>query len=97
MAGLLKNRIESAVPAADGLWVVLRWADGSETRFDAAPLVAQGGVFAALADPALFAAVSVGPRGRSLSWPGELDIDADALWFAAHPADNPFARPVAAE
>lgn len=97
MPGLLKNRIESVIADADTRQVVLHWAGGGETRFDMAPVIAQGGVFAALADPALFTAVAVGPRGRSLVWPGDLDLDADALWFDAHPEDNPFTRPAAAE
>ena len=97
MPGLLKNRIESVAPAITGAAVILTWAGGTRTMFDMAPVIARGGVFAALADPALFAAVTVGSRGRSLVWPGELDLDADALWFDAHPEDNPFARSAAAE
>lgn len=97
MPGLLKNRIESVVPAASGAAVTLTWAGGAQTVFDMTPVIARGGVFTALTDPTLFAAVTVGPRGRSLVWPGELDLDADALWFDAHPEDNPFARSAAAE
>lgn len=47
------------------------------------------GVFAAFADPAFFAQVTVGDRGRSLEWPGEIDMCADALWFENHPEDAP--------
>jgi hypothetical protein len=97
MPGLLKNRIESAVPVPEKRRVLLRWVGGAETSVDMAPLIACGGVFAVLSDPVLFAAVTVGPRGRSLVWPGELDLDADALWFDAHPTDNPFAHSAAAE
>jgi hypothetical protein len=97
MPGLLKNWIESAVASPADRTVTLRWAGGAETRFDMAPVIAAGGVFAALEDPAVFAAVRVGPRGRSLAWPGDLDLDADALWFDAHPDDNPLTRPAAAE
>ena len=97
MPGLLKNRIERAVPSASERTVALHWAGGAQTVLDVAPLIARGGVFAVLADPALFAAVAVGPRGRSLRWPGDLDLDADALWFEAHPDDNPLSRPAAAE
>ena len=28
-------------------------------------------------------------EGRVLAWPGELEFDADALWFETHPADMP--------
>jgi hypothetical protein len=31
----------------------------------------------------------VGERGRSLEWPDEIDLCADALWFAAHPEEAP--------
>lgn len=37
----------------------------------------------------LFARASVGERGRSLVWPGEIDFCADALWFDVHLEDNP--------
>lgn len=87
MPGSLANRIEG-VETRRGLVVVLRWAGGMETVRDMAPTVAGGGVFAPLADEAAFALVSVGPRGRSLVWPGAADID--ALWFEAHPEDNPY-------
>jgi hypothetical protein len=68
---------------------------------DLSPLLAQGGVFAPLRDPARFNAVEVGPRGRSLLWrlpagaPTDqvhglpdaeiVDLCADALWLMAHP------------
>ncbi len=41
---------------------------------------------------AVFGTVSVGRRGRFLEWPGELDFCADALWFEAHPQDNPYSQ-----
>ena len=97
MPGLLQNRITKVAVATDGRHLRLSWADGSATSFDMAPVVAQGGVFTGLRDPLALAEVTVGPRGRSLVWPGEIDLDADALWFDAHPADNPFNQPAAAE
>ena len=42
-----------------------------------------------VADPAVFARVNVGQRGRSLEWPGEIDFRADALWFESHLEDAP--------
>lgn len=97
MPGLLRNRIVDARVASGTSCLTLTWENGQTTRFDMAPVIAQGGVFAALADPEALADVTVGPRGRSLVWPGEIDMDADALWFDAFPADNPFNQPVAAE
>jgi hypothetical protein len=38
----------------------------------------------AIADPAFSVQVSVGERGRSLEWPGEIDLCADALCFGTH-------------
>jgi len=55
------------------------------------------GVFAAIADPAIFAQVRVGERERNLEWPGELDCCADALWFETHPADAPQQKQRAAD
>jgi hypothetical protein len=61
---------------------------------DLSPLLAQGGVFEPLRDFERFAAVEVGPRGRTLLWRvGDDDVDlcADALWLMAHPEDRPAA------
>ncbi|QJE73952.1 DUF2442 domain-containing protein [Aerophototrophica crusticola] len=97
MPGLLKNRIVTAKPDPSTRTIALTWEDGSETAYDLSAAIAQGGVFAALHDPAIFSALAIGPRGRSLRWPGDVDIDADAIWFDAHPQDNPFTKPAAAE
>jgi len=87
MANIGDNVISKA--EADAAFSVrLTWADGSTSlaHFDH---LAGKGVFAPLADPAFFGRVAVGRRGRSLEWPGELDFCADALWFEAHPQENP--------
>jgi hypothetical protein len=64
--------------------VALAFRDGRKGVVDFAPVIARGGVFAALADPARFAAVTIGARGRSLIWTDEagddIDFCADALW-----------------
>lgn len=88
MPKVLDNVIEAATPDPGNYTVTLKWANGETTvnRFD--HLVGKG-VLAALVDPALFAQVRVGERGRSLEWPGEIDFCADALWFETHPADAP--------
>jgi hypothetical protein len=82
------NVITAAVADPDNHTVAVTWANGATTinRFD--HLIGKG-VFAAFADPAFFAQVSLGERGRSLEWPGEIDLCADALWFETHPADAP--------
>ena len=70
--------ITEAVPERVGV-VRLRYADGLVVRVDLAPALAQGGVFSGLAEPVIFGQVRVGPRGRSIEFPGEIDFCADAL------------------
>jgi hypothetical protein len=88
MPQVLDNIIVGAVPDPKTYSVTLKWANGETTvnRFDR--LIGKG-VFAAITDPAVFAQVRVGERGRSLEWPGEIDLCADALWFETHPTDAP--------
>jgi hypothetical protein len=62
----------------------LTYASGGVVEVDLTPMIRRGGVFAALADPALFAQVTLGPGGRYLEWRGEVDLCADALRLAAH-------------
>ena len=64
-----------------GFRLRLRFADGLEGVADFAPLVARGGVYAAIAGAP--DAGRIGPNGRSVEWPdaaGEsVDFCADAL------------------
>jgi len=58
---------------------------------DLSAMLAQGGVFAPLRDPAVFARVQIGPRGRTLIWRIDddvVDLCADALWLMAHPEER---------
>lgn len=83
--------------ARDGR-LYLRFDDDDRPQFhdvvDLSPMLAQGGVFAPLRDPAVFASVEIGPRGRTLIWKvgeGEddvVDLCADALWLMAHPEER---------
>jgi hypothetical protein len=55
---------------------------------DLSPLLAQGGVFEPLRDPAIFQRMKIGPNGRALVWhvgDDVVDLGADALWLMAHP------------
>lgn len=74
--------------ALPGNRIRLVWGDGSQSVVDLGPVLAKGGVFAFLRDPAAFDAVAVGPRGRTLVWRDpegdEIDLCADALWRLAH-------------
>ncbi|HLY54842.1 MAG TPA: DUF2442 domain-containing protein [Stellaceae bacterium] len=60
----------------------VRFIDGTEGEADMAALVHSetAGVFATLADPALFAQVSV--VNGAVTWPGEIDLAPDALYAA---------------
>ena len=88
MPEVLENVIRSvqAEPAAAS--VTLTWANGETTVSRLAHLAGKG-VFRAFSDPAFFAQVRIGEHGRSLDWPGELDLCADALWFESQPQDAP--------
>lgn len=88
MPKVLDNIITGAVADPKTHTVALTWANGDTTVNRFGHLLGKG-VFAAFADPAFFVRVSVGERGRSLEWPGEIDLCADALWFETHPADAP--------
>ena len=86
MPQVLENIIVSAVPEPSACRVFLTWANRETTTHDLQHLCGKG-VFRALRDPAFLAQVRVGDHGRSLEWPGELDLCTDALWFEAHPLD----------
>jgi hypothetical protein len=79
--------VQSAKPLPHNR-IKLGWGDGSESVVDLGPVLAKGGVFAFLRDPAAFNGVAVGPRGRTLVWRDpagdEIDLCADALWRLAH-------------
>ena len=86
MPDMLENIIISAVADPKTRDVTLRWANGATSIAHFAHRSGKG-VFVALADNAIFQRVFIGPHGRSLAWPGDIDFCADALWFEANPAD----------
>ncbi len=61
--------------------VRLRFEDGVEGTADLSHLAGRG-VFAAWHDYGFFGQATVGEHGRTLTWPGDLDLCADALWLA---------------
>ena len=83
-------RIQSVTTDIDRRAVVMTWDDGSLTTKYMGPLIAGKRVFKPLADPALFATVAVINNGRALAWGDDIDLCADALWYEAHPEQNPF-------
>ena len=88
MPGLMHNLIQRAIPDPINLTVRLIWEDRSETQADFAPLAGRG-VFAPLAAPVFFESARVIDEGHVLAWPGDLEFDADALWFEVRPEDCP--------
>jgi Protein of unknown function (DUF2442) len=69
--------------------VEIEWVGGERALIDLSDFVATGEVTAPLrADPAYFVEkLAVLENGLGIGWPGEVDIDADALWYDAHPED----------
>jgi hypothetical protein len=65
----------------------LLYQDGAAFIVDFKPLIAEGGVFSPLSHPPFFTQVQLGPRGRFIVWPGDLDFCADALRLDGQPAD----------
>ncbi len=65
----------------------LVYRDGAVVIVDFAPVAAAGGVFTPLADPGFFSQVQLGPRGRFIVWPDDLDFCADALRLDGQPAN----------
>jgi hypothetical protein len=60
--------------------VAIAYRDQPLVLADFKPLIEQGGVMTALSNPATFAAVRIGPRGRSLVWGEDIEFCADGLW-----------------
>lgn len=59
--------------------VWLRFEDRREGVVDLGDLFAQGSVFATIAAPGEFAKVRVDREFGAIEWPGEVDLDPDAL------------------
>ncbi len=84
----MQHRIAAATANPD-FTVELRFANGRAATVDLREFVATGEVTKPLRrDPGLFVeGLRLGGDGTWLSWPGEVKIDADALWYQAHPED----------
>jgi len=72
----------TAVEALPGFRLLVEFADGLKGMVDLSSLVhsPKAGVFAALADPLLFAQVQL--DYGAVTWPGELDLAPDAMHAA---------------
>ena len=69
MPKVLENIITAAAPGPATHTVALTWVNGATTVSSFRHLVGKG-VFAAFADPTVFAQARVGEGGRSLEWAG---------------------------
>ncbi len=73
------NRIESISFESDRE-IRLSFADGRCGTISVDLLTRTGGVLNSLQDPSIFKQVTIGPQGRCLQWPGDIEFCADALW-----------------
>ena len=71
----------SSFKVLEGYRVWLRFEDGVEGEAEFSTHVGKG-VFAPWADYGFLGQARIGEHGRTLTWPGELDFCADALWLA---------------
>ena len=71
--------IEVAVPEKEHR-LRLRFADGCEGILDLTGLINKNGVYTKLRDDNAFTRVRVGPNGRWVEWPQDIDLCADALY-----------------
>lgn len=76
------RRILEAVPIS-GTQLRLTFSDDDIIEVDLLKEIQQGGVFAPLSDPDFFKQVAIVDHGRVLSWPGDIEFCADALWLQA--------------
>lgn len=82
------HRVQKATAQRD-FTVDIVFEEGVRARIDLATFVADGEVTAPMrADPDYFVtAMQVLDEGDGIGWPNDVEIDADALWYKAHPAD----------
>lgn len=67
-----------AVPGLDG-WLLIDFNDGKRKLVDINPHMK--GVLEQLKDPEFFKKVFVDKELRTVTWPGELDLDPDSLYL----------------
>lgn len=74
-----RTAITRAEPLRDH-WLRLTFADGAVHEVDLGPVLATGGVLSAIRDDRdVFEAVSVDPETRTITWPGNIELDPDVL------------------
>lgn len=63
-----------------GLRLFLRYEDGVEGEVDVSDMAGKG-VFTLWDDPKIFGQVAISPESGAPTWPGEIDICPDALYW----------------
>jgi len=84
------HRILSVTTDPVAKTLTLVWDDGSSSLKQMAPLIGTRRVFKPLADVEIFCQARIINDGRAIAWDDDIDMCADALWFDAHPEQNPF-------
>ncbi|CAN5329820.1 hypothetical protein BH20GEM2_BH20GEM2_14200 [soil metagenome] len=84
---LTLQRISEAVCDRDRR-IRITFADGYIGVVDLDPLIQKGGVFVALSAPEVRRRVEIGPGGRFLEWPGDIDLCADSLRLKAEQGES---------
>jgi hypothetical protein len=84
----MEHRILKATAHPD-FTLDLVFEGGEAVRVDLRKLIVTAEVTEPLRrDPKLFTdGMRIEGDGDWLSWPGDIDVDADALWYKAHPED----------
>jgi hypothetical protein len=78
----------SRASARSDFTVEIEWECGTTALVDLSDFVMTAEVALPLRDPAYFVNnMSIGGSGDWIGWPGDIDIDADSLWYQAHPED----------
>src|SRR5437588_13119444 len=81
------------VQVAHGRTVQLTFHDGTIGETDLSDLImGQGGVLAALEDPAFFARVRLNHEAGTIEWPNEVDFCPDVLYSRVTGIPIPFAQ-----
>lgn len=83
----MQYRIATATAHPD-FTVSITWSDGIAATVDLTPAIAKGVVFAAMRDPAYFAAnMHIAGDRIGLEWPNRVDFSADGLRYRAFPKE----------
>ena len=82
----LPHWIVSAVKAEPNFVLNIRFADGTEKRYDMKPIIAEGGIFSKIATPQAFATAYA--DGTTVSWKSNVDIAPEELYENGVPVND---------